>query len=123
MPSPATSSSSSISPPEFSFSEEARQFLLAATYARDRPRADDKSRMPLVLWTLRTGEISPDGSTVADFGPRYQLFVCPVVDITSELVAELNVGEPIAFRLDPTLKRASSYFVSLDHDRLTVQPG
>jgi hypothetical protein len=59
---------------------------------------------------------------MAEFGPRYQLFAGPVTDLTSEFVVELDAGKPIAFGLDPTLKQAASYYVSLDHNLLRIQP-
>lgn len=120
IPAPQTGASASM--PEFEFSGEARHFLLAATYGHGMPRATDKSRIPVVLWTLSTSRIGGDGLSVAEAGPRYQLFVGLVADITSEFVAELDAGMPVAFRLDPTLKPAASYFVSLDDDRLRIQP-
>jgi hypothetical protein len=122
MSNPSAQTGASAATPEFRFSEEARHFLLAATYGHGMPRATDKSRIPLVLWTLSTSEIGPDGATITGSGPRYQFFVGPVTGITSEFVIELDTGKPVAFRLDPTLKQAASYFVSLDHNRLNIQP-
>jgi hypothetical protein len=122
MSSPASQPGASASTPDFKFSEEARNFLLAATYGHNMPRATDKSRIPLVLWTLSTSKIGGDGLSVAESGPRYQLFVSPVTDITSEFVVELDAGKPLAFRLDPTLKQAASYSVSLDLGQLRIQP-
>lgn len=107
--------------PEFRLSPEARRFLLMATYERGLPRVTDKGRIPLVLWTLSTSRIDADGASVEEAGPRYQLFVGPMTDVTTEFVVELDAGKPIAFRLDPTLKRAASYLVSIDHSRLSIQ--
>lgn len=107
----------------FKFSEEARHFLLQATYGRGFPKTTDKSQIPFVLWTLGTSQIEADGSTTAKSGPRYQLFVGPISDVTSEFLVELEAGKPIAFRLDPTVCQAASYFVSLDNNRLNIQPG
>ena len=107
---------------EFEFSEEARRFLLRATYGRGLPKAEDKSRMPFVLWTLSTDRIGADGSSNSEFGPRYQLFVGSVNDVTSEFVVELQPGKAVAFRLDPAVKEAASYFVSLDQGQLRIQP-
>lgn len=108
--------------PKFKFSEEARRFLMATTYGRGLPRAEDKSQIPLVVWTLSTSRIGVDGSLVEEFGPQYQLFVGQVTDITSEFLGELDTGKPVAFRLEPTVRRASSYFVSIDGNRLNIQP-
>lgn len=122
MSSPAAQTGPSAATPQFKFSEEARRFLLATTYGRGFPRATEKGWMPFVLWTLSTSEIGPDGSTIAEFGSRYQLFAGPVTNVTSEFVVELDAGRPIAFRLDPTLKQSASYLVSLDDNRLRIRP-
>lgn len=108
--------------PKFKFSEEARRFLLATTYGRGFPHSADRSRIPFVLWTFNTSRIGAAGFSVEEWGPRYQLFTGPVTDFASELLAELDAGKPIAFRLDPAMPQAASYFVSLDDDRLSIRP-
>lgn len=51
-----------------------------------------------------------------------QFFAGPIANMTSELLAELDVGKPIAFRLDPRVRQASSCFVSLKNGQLAIQP-
>lgn len=108
--------------PDFKFSVEARRFLLAATYGRGLPKTSDSDRIPLVIWTLGSSRMGENGSPIEKFGPRYQLFVGLVADITSELVAELDAGKPIAFRLDPEIGRSPTYLVFLNDNRVDVRP-